>query len=77
MPVEPRHGASVYARKNDPPAMAHGAAPARVIRRPVKDRLDNQVVCDAWDESGASTDRHACGPFFDLTPRAARIAPRP
>jgi len=25
----------------------------------------------------ASADRSACGAFFDLTPRAGRIAPRP
>ena len=31
------------ARKNGAPAVAHDAAPARVIRRPVRDRLDNQV----------------------------------
>jgi hypothetical protein len=43
------------------------AAPVRVIRRPVRDRLDNEVMRDAWDESGTSADGDACRRFFDLT----------
>ena len=73
-----RVGGSVYARKNDLPArVLRGRLRLGLIRRPVRDRLDNQVVRGAWDESGASADGDACRPFFDLTPRAARIAPRP
>ena len=43
------------------------AAPVRVIRKPVRDRLDNQVIRFAWDESGTSADGDACRRFFDLT----------
>ncbi|HJR58939.1 MAG TPA: hypothetical protein VJ813_06075 [Vicinamibacterales bacterium] len=48
--------------------------------------MDNEVVRCAWDESCASADGTACGPFFELTrfrqgfgvqaQRAVRIAPR-
>ena len=61
------------------------AAPVRVIRRPVRDRLDNEVMRGAWDESGTSADGDACRRIFRTDPlvklagqqRPARIAPRP
>jgi hypothetical protein len=40
------------------------AAPVRVIRTPVRDRLDNEVMSDAWDESRTSADEDACRRFF-------------
>jgi hypothetical protein len=66
--------ASGYARKNPPPARVLTlTASARVIRTPAHHRLDVRVSRTAvakrclsgWD---------ACGGFFELTVRAARIA---
>jgi hypothetical protein len=40
------------------------AAPVWVVRGPVRDRLDNEVIRDAWDESRTSADGDACRRFF-------------
>jgi hypothetical protein len=48
-------------------------APVRVIRRPARDRLDNEVACDAWDESGTSADGDACRRFFRTDPPSLKL----
>jgi hypothetical protein len=59
-----REGGSACARKTDPPALAHDAAPARVFRSPVRDRLDSEVVRGPRDDSCASADGCAYGAVF-------------
>ena len=67
--------ASGYARKNAPPArVLTMAASARVIRRPVNHRLDVRVSRAPVAKRRLSGG-NACGAFFELTQRAARIAP--
>jgi hypothetical protein len=62
----PEPGASAYARKNGPSAQAYGAAPARVSRSPVRDRLDIWVIRWDGDDRCASAGGSAYGPFFEL-----------
>ena len=68
-------GASGYARKNPPPARVLTlTASARVIRTPVRHRLDVRVSRTSAAKPRLSGG-NACGRFFELTRRAARIAP--
>jgi len=46
------------------------AAPARVIRRAVRDRLDHEVVSGAWDESGPPPTGTPAGRFSTRRLRA-------
>jgi hypothetical protein len=80
------HGASAYARKNDPPAVAPDAASARLIRRPLRDRLDVWVVCAAgtkqrlrrWERlhavfRAARIEDEACSSALSALPRGPDI----